>query len=216
MQGVIEILKKVGALLPDDHFVGTSGVHFDTYINKDALFPHTHETALIGKLFAEKLQHLDLHVVAAPAMGGIILSQWTAYYLSEIKGTEILSVYTEKDKGSDASNKDSKQIYKRGYDKILKDKKVVVIEDLTSTGGSLKKVVDETIAQGADVIAASVMVNKDPENITSEMFGVPFVPLAEYPVQTYSAEQCTLCENNIPINTTIGHGKAFLKSKNNA
>lgn len=204
MTNIIEILKQTGAMLTDDHFVGTSGVHFNTYINKDRLFPHTKETSEIGKLFAEKIKDLDVEVIAAPAMGAIILSQWTAYYLSELKGKEVLSVYAEK--------KNGELQFTRGYDTFLKDKNVVVVEDLTSTGKSLKKVVDLAIAEGANVIAASVMVNKDP-NITSETFGVPFLPLTEYPVQTYSKEECELCENNIPINTSIGHGKKFLDSQ---
>ena len=67
---VIAILKKTKAILTDDHFVGTSGKHFATYINKDALYPHTKETSRIGELFAEKNKHLEIDVVAAPALGG--------------------------------------------------------------------------------------------------------------------------------------------------
>jgi len=205
MERVIELLQQTGALLPNDHFVGTSGLHFDTYINKDALFPHTKETAEIGTLFAEKIKDLDVEVIAAPAMGGIILSQWTAYYLSQIKNKEIFGIYAEK--------KNGELQFTRGYDAYLPGKKVAVIEDLTTTGGSLKKVIDLARSAGADVIAASVMVNKDPVNVTSEFFGVPFLPLAEYPVKTYASDTCELCKQGIPVNTSIGHGKEFVESK---
>ena len=129
MGDVIQTLIKVGAILPKDHFVGTSGVHFDTYINKDALFLFTKETSEIGKAFAEAHKHLDIDVVAGPTMGGIILSQWVAHHLSEMKGKQILSVYAEK--------KDGELNMTRGYDRVVAGKNVLVVEDLTTTGGSL-------------------------------------------------------------------------------
>ena len=107
---VLELLKKTGAILADSHFVGTSGKHFDTYVNKDALYPHTEETSRIGELFAEKNKDINIDVVVGPALGGIILSTWTAYHLSTLKQKEILGVYTEKDA-------DKNQIFTRGYDK---------------------------------------------------------------------------------------------------
>src|SRR6266568_5380513 len=130
----LELLKKTKALLTDSHFVGTSGRHMAIYINKDALYPHTKETSRMGELFAAKNNDLDIDVVAAPALGGIILSTWTAYHLSKLKKKEILGIYTEK-------NPDKNQIFTRGYDKLVKDKNVLIIEDLTTTGGSVKKVV---------------------------------------------------------------------------
>src|SRR5258706_12737000 len=135
MSDVITILKKVGAVLTDDHFVYTSGKHGSVYVNKDAVYPHTKETSEIGKLFAEKFKSKKIDVVAAPALGGIILSQWTAYHLSKLQKKEVLGVYTEKTPEKD-------QIFTRGYDKLVKGKNVLVIEDLTTTGGSVRKVVD--------------------------------------------------------------------------
>src|SRR3990172_13325371 len=119
---VISILKKVGTVLTDDHFVYTSGKHGSVYINKDAVYPHTKETSQIGKLFAQKFKDEYIDVVAAPAVGGTILSQWTAFHLSELMGKEVLSVYTEKDKGTTASAAESEHIFRRGYDKLIKEK----------------------------------------------------------------------------------------------
>src|ERR1700694_4387544 len=93
---VLDILKSVGAIITDSHIVYTSGRHGDAYINKDALYPHTKEVSRIGELFAEKYKDKDVDVVAAPALGGIILETWTAYHLSQMKGKEVLGVYTEK------------------------------------------------------------------------------------------------------------------------
>lgn len=202
----LDLLKKTGAILPNDHFVGTSGLHFDTYINKDALYPHTKETSEMGMLFAEKNKDLDIDVVAAPAIGGIILSTWTAYHLSKLKNKEILGIYTEKD-----ANKD--QVFTRGYDKYVKDKNILIVEDLTTTGGSVKKVVNTVENAGGKILQVCVMVNKDPERVSSEMMGAPFSSLAELRVTTYTAQDCPLCKQNIPINILVGHGKKFLESK---
>lgn len=205
---VLQILKKTKAVLTDDHFVGTSGRHMATYINKDALYPHTFETSRIGELFAEKNKNLDIDVVAAPALGGIILSTWTAYHLSKLKNKEILSIYTEKDA-------DKNQIFTRGYDQLVKGKNVLVIEDLTTTGGSVKKVVDSVKAAGGKVVNVCVMVNKDPENVTSEAIGAPFSALAVLKTKTYDVANCPLCAKGIPVNTTVGHGKKYLEAKTN-
>src|SRR3989338_6261382 len=96
MDNVVDILKKVGAVITDSHFVYTSGKHGSVYVNKDAVYPHTAETSKIGELFAEKFKDMNIDIVAAPALGGIILSQWVAYHLSKLKGKEILGVYTVK------------------------------------------------------------------------------------------------------------------------
>ncbi len=205
----LELLEKTGAILPNDHFVGTSGLHFNTYINKDALYPHTEETSEMGRLFAEKNKDLDIDVVAAPAMGGIILSTWTAHHLTQLKNKEIFGVYTEK-------NAEKDQVFTRGYDAYVKNKNVLIVEDLTTTGGSVKKVVDTVKRAGGNVLQVCVMVNKDPEKVNSEMMGVPFSSLAELKVTTYSADECPLCRDGVPINTTVGHGKKFLDSKKSA
>lgn len=203
---VLDILKKVGAILTNDHFVGTSGLHMPTYINKDTLYPHTEETSQMGMLFAKRAKDLDIDVVVGPAIGGIILSTWTAYHLSSLKNKEVLGVYTEKDENSN-------QIFKRNYDKLVKDKNVLVIEDLTTTGGSVKKVVDTVKHAGGRVVAAIAMVNRNPKQVNGDTIGVPFMALAELPVETYTAERCPLCKAGKPINTTVGHGKKFLEGK---
>lgn len=211
MGDVVTILKKIGAVMTDDHFVYTSGKHGSVYINKDALYPHTAETSQVGRMFAEKFKDADIDVVAAPAVGGTILSQWTAYHLSLLKGKEVLSAYTEKDKGTTASAAESEQIFRRGYDKIVKGKKVLVIEDLTTTGISVKKVVDAVRAVGGTVVAVCVMVNRDPQNVNSDTIGAPFSSLGVLEASAVEARACELCKKGVPINTTIGHGKKFLE-----
>lgn len=206
MSSVLSILKKVGAVITDNHFVYTSGKHGSVYINKDAVYPHTEETSQIGKLFAEKFKDEEIDVVAAPALGGIILSTWTAYHLSQLKGREVLGVYTEK-------TPEKNQIFTRGYDKLVKGKKVLIIEDLATTGGSVKKVVDTVRAVEGHVVAVCVMVNRDPEHVTSEVIGAPFHSLSVLKAEAIEEKDCELCKRNIPVNTDVGHGKKYIEAK---
>lgn len=206
MDNVIEILKKVGAIITDDHFVYTSGKHGDIYINKDALYPHTEETSQVCHMMAEKVKDLDIEVVAGPSVGGIILSQWTAYHLSALRGDEILGVYAEKDS-------DGTQIFRRGYDKMLNDKNVLAVEDLTTTGGSIKKVVDKVREHGGRVVAVCLMVNRNPKLVKSDVVGAPLFSLCEMQANAWNPDKCPLCKQQVPINTTVGHGKKFLESR---
>lgn len=205
---VIEILKKVGAVITDDHFVYTSGKHGSVYINKDTIYPHTELTSQIGELFAEKYKDQNIDVVCGPALGGIVLSQWAAYHLTKKKCKEILGIYTEKDP-------DGNQVfYKRGYDKLVTGgKNVLVVEDLTTTGGSVLKVVNTVKAAGGNVIAVCVMVNRDPEKVNSQTMGVPFHSLAILKAQAWDEADCPMCKNGRPINIKIGHGQKYMEKK---
>ena len=206
MTDVISILKGVGAILENDHFVGNSGRHMAAYVNKDRLYPHTEATSQVGRLFAEKFEDADIEVVVGPAVGGIILCQWTAYHLSKLKGKEVLAVFTEK-------LPDESQIFKRGYDAFVNGKKALIVEDVTTTGGSVKRVVDTVKAAGGDVVAVCVMVNRDPKLVTDETVGAPFHALAVYPVESYDPASCPICAKGVPVNTKIGHGKKFVEGQ---
>lgn len=206
MNEVIEILQKVGAVLTNDHFVGTSGLHFDTYVNKDFLYPHTKETSNIGKIFAEKYKEKDIEVVVGPALGGIILAQWTAYHLSKICKREVIAVYTEK-------SGDGGQIFTRGYENYVKGKRILVVEDIVTTGGSLLKTAKAVKDAGGNLVATCAMVNKN-KDLSSGILGLPFDFLSSLYVTTYEAQNCPFCKSGVPINIKIGHGKKFLAEKN--
>lgn len=204
MNEALRILRRVGAIITHDHFVGNSGLHFDTYINKDALFPHTEETSAIGKLFAEKYKDKNIGVVVAPALGGIILSQWTASHLTALSGEKVLGVYTQK-------TSEDEQILTRGYENLVKDKRILIIEGTTTTGSSVMKVVDVVQQAGGKVIGVCVMVNTDPDGINSKTLGVPFESLCELKVIKYYAKDCPMCKSGMAINTSVGHGKKLEK-----
>lgn len=209
MSKVVDILKKTGAIITDSHFVGASGKHFPTYLNKDALYPHTVETSQVCELFAKKVKDLDIDTVVGPALGGIILSTWTAHHLSRLKDKEVCGVYSEK-------TADGGMSLTRGYDKFVTGKKVLIVEDITTTGVSAKKVVDAVKSAGGEAAGVCVMVNRNLKDITSEYFGAPFFPLDTFEIPTYEEAECPLCKSGVPINTTVGHGKKYLEAKNAA
>lgn len=203
---IIQILKKVNAVLTDDHFVYTSGKHGEVYVNKDAIYPHPVEVSEVGRLFAEKYKNADIDVVAAPALGGIILSTWTAYHLTQLKGCEILGVYAEK-------MPDKSMAFTRGYDALIKGKNVLVIEDLTTTGGSVKKVVDLVRETGGNVVSVCVMINRNPEGVNAETVGAPFDALGVLKAEAWEESELPHYIKSRPINTKVGHGKKYLESK---
>ena len=202
----MDILESVGGYIEDSHIVGTSGKHLSEYLNKDALYPHPELASKVCKMLAENVKDLEIDAVVGPALGGIILSQWTAYHLSQIKRQEILSVYTEK-------TADGGQELRRGYDKLIQGKKVLVVEDTTTTGGSVKKVVDAARQVGAEVVAVEIMVNRSPKEVTAEYFGAPLYALASQNFPAYDEADCPMCKAKVPINTTVGHGKKYLEGK---
>ncbi len=204
MDPVVDLLKILGAIYTNDHFVYTSGKHGSVYVNKDALFQHPKETVLICKIIAERYKDKDIDAVVGPAIDGIVLSQWTAYQLTKLKKKEVLGLYTEKDINGN-------QIFTRGYDKLIKGKKVLIVEDTTTTGGSVKKVVKSVKKAGAKITGVCVMINRDPKKVTSETIGAPFFALSTLPLETFDSKKCPLCKKGIPVNSSVGHGRLFQK-----
>lgn len=203
MEDVVKILKNAGAIITDSHFVGTQGRHMPAYVNKDALLPHTNKVSKIGKLFAQKFKNKNIEIVVSPAVAGIPFSQWTAYHLSKIYKKEVLSVFTEKTSEND-------QIFKRGYDAVVKNKRVLIIEDTTTTGSSVKKVIRSVKKAHGKVVAVGVIINRD-KKVNTKSIGAPFASLGFFQIPSYSQGNCPLCQAGIPVNTKFGHGKKFLE-----
>src|SRR5258708_2579165 len=123
-----------------------------------------------------------------------------------MKGKEIFGVYAEK-------MPDKTFAFTRGYDRYVKGKKVLVIEDLTNTGGSVKTIVDVVRAVGGNVVAVGVMVNRDPTHVNSEMMGAPFFALGELEAKAWDEKDLPAEIAARPINTKVGHGKKYLEAK---
>ncbi len=199
---VLDLLERVGAFRAG-HFVFTSGRHGDKYINKDAIYPYTRETSALCKAFAQQFKDERVDVVVGPAIGAAILSQWTAYHLSDMNGRDVFGVYADKDGAGGF-------VLRRGYDRLVKDKRVLVVEDLMTTGGSVHKVIDVIRAAGGEVVGVGAICNRG--RVRVEDIGSPprLVALVNVELDSWEGEACALCERKIPVNTEIGHGKTFV------
>lgn len=205
-QQTLKILKSVGAITTDSHIVLTSGRHSDFYVNKDVLYAYPQEVSKVCKLMAGQFKNEAIDTVIGPAMGGVILAQWTAFHLSRMLKKQIYSVFTDK-------TSDNNQVFKRGYTHFVKGKNVLVVEDLTTTGGSVRKSVDSAKEAGATVIAVSIIGNRRPDRVNSDIVGAPLYALINLQTKDYEESECIWCKEKRPINTEIGHGKEFLAKK---
>lgn len=206
-EGVLKIFKKVGAIVTGSHVVYASGRHGSTYVNKDVIYPHTQETSCLCRAIAERFANDNVEVVIAPAIGGVILSQWTAHHLSRINRHEVFCVYAEKSDSGDVF------VIKRGYDKFVTNRRVLVIEDILTTGGSAKKVIVATRAIGGNVIGLGVLCNRGGITL-KDVANIPkLVSLINLKLDTWDETDCPLCKDDLPINIDIGKGREFLERK---
>jgi orotate phosphoribosyltransferase len=203
-----QLLVKSGGWLENDHFVFTNGNHSDNYINKDALYPHTKYASKLGEAMAAAMRDWDPEVVVSPALGGIVLTQWAAYHVSDLLGREVLAVYAEKAEGPEKAF-----VFTRGYDKLVAGKRVVVVEDNLTTGGSVRKVVERARATGGEVVGVVAMLNRG--GVSREDVGAPphFEAVIEADLKSWPASECQLCADGVPVNVKIGKGKKFVEAQ---
>ncbi|MEK7611910.1 MAG: phosphoribosyltransferase family protein [Patescibacteria group bacterium] len=204
---VLALLERFGAIITNDHIVYTSGRHGDMYINKDAIYPHTEIVFSLCRELANRFLEEPADVVVAPAQGGIILSQWVARHLSVMLKRDVLAVYAEK------SADGTTFVLRRGYDNLVADKRVLVVEDILTTGGSVRKVVELVRKHGGDVFGVGALVNRG--GVTTRDVGnvLDLVSLLKLDLDTWSEEQCPLCQKGTPINTNVGKGLEFMERK---
>jgi len=201
---VKKILEKTNAVL-SGHFVYVSAKHGERYINKDAIYPHTKEIKELCSMWAKDFADSGVEVVVGPAMGGVILSHATASELTRMLKRDIPGVYAEKtgDGGFD---------FTRGYGDFVKGKKVLVVEDVLTTGGSVKKVIDLTKKAGGKIIGLGVIANRG--GVKARDIGVKKIDaLIDINFIAMNPKDCKLCKNGIPVNTNVGKGKLFLAGK---
>lgn len=203
MKNIIEIFKNIDAFLDNDHFVYSSGKHGEIYINKNDLFANPEVMSEAGSLLAQKAKDKDIDTVAGPAICGILPAHWTAFHLSKIKNNKINTVF-----GEHAGNKEFE--IKRGYKKYIENKRVLLVDDITTSGGTIKRFGKTIDDLGGKVVGALVLINRSPNSVTSNSLGFPLESLGEIEIATWEANQCPLCEKNVPVNTQVGHGKKFV------
>jgi orotate phosphoribosyltransferase len=191
------ILAEAGAIITGSHVVYTSGRHGSAYVNKDAVYPDTARVAELCALLAAAVRDAGIEVVCGPAMGGIILAQWTGHHLDRP------AVYAEK-------AADGSMVLRRGYDRLVAGRRVLVVEDVLNTGGSLRATVRAVEGAGGTVVAAAALCNRG--GVRAADLGVPrLVTLLELPLDSFDATDCPLCRARVPINTDVGKGREFLR-----
>lgn len=201
---IIRIFEEAEAILKG-HFIYTSRKHGEVYVNKDFLYMFVLKVKLLCKIIAEHFEDKDIELVAGPAIGGVALTQWIAFALWEFTGKDILAVYSE-----DGPN--NTKIFKRGYDKHVKGKRILVVEDITTTGGSVEKTVEAVEALGGIVVGVGLLWNRGA--ITSQDLGVPEVfSLVNVTFEAFDEKECPLCAQKVPINTNVGKGREYLTQK---
>jgi orotate phosphoribosyltransferase len=202
-QETSQLLARIGAVITGSHIVYTSGRHGTAYVNKDAIYPHTRETSQLCRAIAETYRGDAVEVVLGPAVGGTILSQWVAHHLSEINGREVLAVYADKGENDGF-------VIRRGYDRLMRGKRVLLVEDVLTTGGSAKKVVEAARGVGAEVVGLGAICNRG--GVTAKDLGdIPrFTALLDVRLESWEASECPACQKGVPVNTSVGHGKEFL------
>jgi len=201
-----QILNQAGAVITNSHIVYTSFKHGTVYIDKDAVYPDTEATSALCHAIAERFEDSNVEAVVAPEKGGIILSQWVAFHLSQMTKRKVLAFYAEKtDDGSF-----NFVIKRRSAQVKLPGKNVLVVEDILTTGGSARKVIEVTRALGAIVVGLGVICNRGGVK-REDVADVPRLEaLLNVQLDAWNETDCLLCKDGVPINTDVGKGREFL------
>jgi len=184
---ILDIFKKTGAIL-EGHFKLSSGLHSAQYLQCAKVLQYPEYAEKLCKELAKKLRHCEgaiapeaISAVVAPALGGIVVSHEVARALG------VKSLFTERVEG--------KMTLRRGFE-LKKGDKVLVVEDVVTTGLSTKEVIETVTSLGSTVVGVGCIIDRSKEEID---FGAPFKSLIKIDIPTYSPESCPLCAKNISI-----------------
>lgn len=177
---VLDRFRRVGALL-DGHFRLTSGLHSSGYLQCALVLQHPTEAEACGAAIAERVRALSPDVVLSPALGGIVIGQEVGRALG------VRAIFAER--------QDGKLTLRRGFS-IAPGEKVLVVEDVVTTGGSTQETIDVARATGATVVGAAAIIDR---SSGAQRIDVPFHALATISLPTYQPEQCPLCAEGQPV-----------------
>jgi orotate phosphoribosyltransferase len=184
--GTLGLYEQTGAYLRG-HFRLTSGLHSGEYLQSAKVLAHPRHAEHLGRLLAERIQPLfagePVDFVIAPAMGGLIIGHEVARALG------VPFLFTERDAES------GRMTLRRGFE-IKPDQGTIVIEDVITTGGSTREVIDLVHAAGARTLAAGSIIDRS--NGRADV-GVPRVALEQLEVITYNPADCPLCRQGLPV-----------------
>ena len=180
-EGTIETFKEAGALL-DGHFIFTSGRHGSQFLQAARVLQYPELVQRLCEAVADNASDLNIELVVGPATGGIILAYETARHL------KCRGVFAEKDE-------DGSMAVKRGF-AVKEGTRVLVVEDIITTGGSVQKTVNHLRERGADVVAVSVLIDRSGGKAT---FDCTYSALAELNMQSWEPGECPLCKEDAPL-----------------
>jgi orotate phosphoribosyltransferase len=182
----LALFEETGAYL-HGHFRLTSGMHSGEYLQCAKVLAHPEYAERLGRALSGKIRDLigeaAVDVVVAPAMGGIIIGHEVARALGA------RSLFTERDAATNSMT------LRRGFE-IAAGEKAIVIEDVITTGGSTKEVVNAIAAAGAQVLAAGSIIDRSGGRAE---VGVPRVALETLEAVAYQPEECPLCREGLPL-----------------
>jgi orotate phosphoribosyltransferase len=181
---VLDQFTRLGALL-EGHFRLSSGLHSPSYLQCALVLQHPAEAEALGKALggalAATLAGVKPTAVLSPALGGLIIGHEVARALG------VRAIFAER--------VDGMLTLRRGFD-LTPDDRVVIVEDVLTTGGSTRETMEVARARGSAVVAAAAVINRSG---SPSPVDVPFAALAVITPPTYQPEACPMCQQGIPV-----------------
>ena len=185
---ILELLKDSGAFL-EGHFLLTSGKHSNKYIEKFRLIEQPKSLDLVCKSMADLFNNKEINLVLGAAVGGILISGGVGRQLN------VKHIFTER--------VNSIMELRRGFE-INKKSKVLIVEDIVTTGGSVFELIDIVSKFKGQVVGITSILDRNKKPID---FGVPYVPLVQYPVESWTEGNVPSWLNEIPLTQRGRSGK---------
>jgi len=180
VDAVLERFRRVGALL-EGHFRLTSGLHSPGYMQCALVLQHPREAEACGAEIAAKVRDLDAQVVLSPALGGIVIGQEVG------RALDVRAIFAERQDGT--------LMLRRGFS-LAPGERVLVVEDVVTTGKSTRETIDVARAAGAKVVGAAAIIDRSGGHQTLD---VPFRALAAVSSPTFEPASCPLCAAGQPV-----------------
>jgi orotate phosphoribosyltransferase len=174
-------LRSTGAVL-EGHFKLASGRHSGIYVEKFRIMEDPEATSTLCGMIADHFRSAGATVVAGPAMGGVILAYETARHLG------LRNIFSEKDK-------DGVHYFDRGF-RVDAGQPVLVVDDVLTTGGSVKRVLTLLGEAGAKVVGIGFLIDRTNGGVD---FGVPSYACHRMEVESYAPEDCPLCREGLDL-----------------
>lgn len=173
---LLEILKETGALM-EGHFKLTSGMHSSNYVQCAKLLRFPDKAEIFAKALAQKFKDEKIDLVVGPAIGGIVI----AYEVARALG--VPGIFAEREKDL--------MTLKRGFE-IEPGQRVLVVEDVITTGGSVQEVVELVKELGGQPFAAASIIDRSsPETLKLE---IPFKSLLKLEIPVFAEKDCSMCK----------------------